>query len=83
MVPKGSLQTSWQRGLLCEQPGKHRKVLFFLGSWIAGFRGKVDENQQQLVFQEFVLLDFVQFDFPKYLFVKNVFFLILVGHMSP
>ena len=25
-------------------PGKHRKIPFLLSNWIAGFRGKVDEN---------------------------------------
>ena len=27
-------------------PGNHRKVPFFLGNWIAGFRGKVDGNSE-------------------------------------
>ena len=31
-------------------PGKHRKVHFFKAT-VAGFRGKIDGNKQQLVFQ--------------------------------
>ena len=34
-------------------PGTHRKVPFLLGNCVAGFRGKVDGNEQQRLFSRY------------------------------